>query len=229
MFLVTVNNIGAGSGTIALDLTAGSTAFGLINTDGIPLSAQGSTATIAAGERLTFGVTFKPGGEGDFQGELQVTDTTSGRRELLNRIALSGSGMPSDFTSELATITAPVKPQRLPDQAARAGDLNGDGLIDAVDVGKLSAIVSGRESAPPAGSTQFGVADINTDGRIDSIDLRTLGDVLVRNLNGLPHLRPGSTAVGEVLHQRESTQISTTREKPARRRATRAAIAVRQR
>jgi hypothetical protein len=229
MILVTVNNIGTSPGMMAFDLTSGSDVFGLMNTDGIPLSTQGSTATIAGGERLTFGVTFKPSSEGSYQGELQVTDTTGGKRDVLNRIALTGSGLPADFTSEISTITAPVKPQRLPDQAARVGDLNGDGLLDAVDVGQLSAVIAGRVSAPSAGTTPFAVADINSDGRIDSVDLRTLGDALVGNLNALPHLRPASGAITERLSATKSTRSNTTEASTASGHAIRAGVAVRPR
>jgi hypothetical protein len=229
LILVTVNNIGASSGTVVVDLTSGSNVFGLMTTDGRPLSAQGNTATISGGERLTFGVTFKPAGENEVQGQVQITDTTGGKSELVSRIALTGSGLPSDFSAGLAAITAPLKPQRLPDHTARVGDLNGDGLIDAVDVGQLSAIVAGRVPAPVSGTTPFAVADINGDGLINSVDVSTLGDALARNLNALPRLRPGSSAMRENLHSRRSTQVAIARENAALGRATRATIALRPR
>ena len=224
LMLVTVNNIGASSGAVSIDLISGSDVFGLMTADGRPLSTQGNTATIASGERLTLGVTFKPGGEEDFHGELQVTDTTGGKRELVGRVLLTGSGLPSDFSAGLATITAPMKPLRLPDHAARVGDLNSDGLIDAVDVGELSAIVAGRAPAPSIGTSAFAIADINGDGLINTTDLGILGDALAGNLTGLPHLRPGASANIENRPARQSTQVAIARENAALRRATRAAV-----
>jgi len=222
LMLVTITNVGASSGSIAVDLTRGSNVFGLISTDGRPLNAQGNTAMIAAGEHLTFGVTFKPDQVQDFQqrnfqGELQVTDTTGGTRNLVSRIALTGSGLslPTDPPGAIPTITAPIRPSRLPDHAARVADLNGDGLIDAVDVSQLNAIVAARVPVPMPGTTAFAVADINGDGAINSGDTSVLGDVLVGNLLALPRLRP--------------SQSEVVSENKAAGRATRVALAVRHR
>lgn len=197
MILVTVNNIGANSGTIALDLTSGSNVFGLITPDGRPIGAQGNTVTIAAGDRFTFGVTFKPTEGENFQGELHVTDVTDSKNKIGNSITLTGSTLPLVFNTGIPTITAPIKPARLPDHAARVGDLNGDGFVDAVDIGLLSAFVASSISAPPPGTTAFAIADVNGDGAINSGDVAILGDALARNLAALPRSTPSASEISK--------------------------------
>jgi hypothetical protein len=199
--------------------------------DGRAITAQNNTATIGSGERLDFAVTFKPTDGDKFDGQLQVTDTTGGTRNTINRIALSGSTFPASFSQGIPSITAPIKPQRLPDDAARVGDLNGDGLIDAADIGQLAAIVAGSVSAPSPGTAAFAVADINGDGVIDRADLTILGDAVAGNRNGLPRLRPSAGELTNVVARfsHRSDQLERTKQDTPPRRSHDVAVPVRAR
>ena len=92
----------------------------------------------------------------------------------------------------------------------RAGDVNGDQLVDAADVTALKTQLNGT---PDALTTCAG--DLNKDGKLDSTDLSLLtqatslksGLLLLSPVDGIPLMKP-SAAVAEVV--KDYTPASTT-------------------
>ena len=84
-----------------------------------------------------------------------MTDATSKTRDVVGEVALTGSGTRAALGTGVP-ITAPIGPIPVPE---RVGDLNGDGLIDAIDTGMLAMIVAGRVDPPahvPEGERDHG-------------------------------------------------------------------------
>jgi hypothetical protein len=193
MMLVTITNIGASAGSLAVELGDAAGVFGLTTADGVRLDSETAEATVGPGERVAIGVTFTPVSGRASSAELRLTDTTGGRSEPIGQVALTGAGSRQSMSENLPTITAPIRQMRLPTHAARVGDLNDDGIIDAVDANLLAAVVAGRIDMPQQGTAAFAVTDVDGDGSITAADAVMLGDALAGNLPGLPRSRPSDS------------------------------------
>jgi hypothetical protein len=72
-------------------------------------------------------------------------------------------------TDMFARLTIPNDPVIIAD-----GDLNGDGVVNVVDVTLLGNAVSGQAALPPESN-----GDLNEDGMIDTADVEFLVDQIL--------------------------------------------------
>ena len=135
------------------------------------VSSNGSNSTDIKNGTGAFNISF------DKDGNVVIAGTTAGTRvwllktdtNVIGNYAGSNAG-----TKDYANL-AMYKEVAAPTPSFKKGDVNGDGLVDVIDVNCIINVILGEKEA----SEYEGRADLNEDGLVDVIDINAVVSLII--------------------------------------------------